>query len=108
MYRERYPQIELRLIEHGSNQLEKHLRAGDIKIAGILKSQAHDLEWELIRREPMVALLVPGHPLSHCISQADRPEHPSLHSLRSGVPPARHDPRCLSQGRFRTDRGGHQ
>lgn len=68
MYRERYPQIELRLIEHGSNQLEKHLRAGDIDIAGILKPQSHDLEWELIRREPMVALLAPGHPLSHCRS----------------------------------------
>lgn len=68
MYRERYPQIELRLIEHGSNQLEKHLRAGDIDIAGILKPQSHDLEWELIRREPMVALLAPDHPLSHCRS----------------------------------------
>lgn len=67
-YRQRYPQIELRLIEHGSNQLEKHLRAGDIDIAGILKPQSHDLEWELIRRRPMVALLAPEHPLSHCSS----------------------------------------
>lgn len=65
-YRERYPQIELRLIEHGSNQLEKHLRAGDIDIAGILEPQSPDFEWEPIRSKPIVALLSSVHPLSRC------------------------------------------
>lgn len=64
LYRQRHPGIELRLIEHGSNQLENHLRAGDIDIAGILETQSPDFEWEIIRRKQIVAFLSADHPLS--------------------------------------------
>ncbi len=63
-YRQRYPGIEVRLVEHGSNQLLDDLRAGEIDFAGALLPTADDFESQSIRREPLVALLPVSHPLA--------------------------------------------
>lgn len=63
VYRQRYPGIEVRLVEHGSAQLEERLRAGDIDFAGALLSASEEFDWEPVREEPLVALLPSSHPL---------------------------------------------
>lgn len=64
VYRQRYPGIEVRLTEHGSDQLERSLRAGEIDFAGTLLPMSEDFDWHTIRREPLVALLPTTHPLA--------------------------------------------
>lgn len=63
-FRQLYPDIEIRLIEHGSARLEEILRAGDIDFAASLMPIAEDFEWIEVRREPMMALLPRQHPLA--------------------------------------------
>ncbi|GLK84278.1 LysR family transcriptional regulator [Ancylobacter defluvii] len=63
VYRRRYPGIEVRLTEHGSDQLEESLRAGEIDFAGILLPAAPEFEWQEVGSEPLVALLPAAHPL---------------------------------------------
>ena len=62
IYRQRHPGIDVRLVEHGSNQLEESLRAGEIDFAGALLPAPEEFDSELIRREPLVAVLPVGHP----------------------------------------------
>lgn len=64
VYRQRYPGIEVRLVEHGSSRLEESLRAGEIDFAGALLPTAEEFDWQLVRREPLVALLPSDHPLA--------------------------------------------
>lgn len=64
VYHQRYPGIELRLIEHGSDQLEKRLRAGEIDFVSVLQPCAEDFDWTPVRRDPVVALLPAKHPLA--------------------------------------------
>ena len=69
VYRQRYPAIDVQLVEeHGSVQLEQRLRAGEIDFAGTLLPVSSDFEYELVRREPLVALLPAGHPLGNARS----------------------------------------
>lgn len=63
-YRQRFPGVEVRLVEHGSDELEESLRAGEIDFAGALLPTLGDFEWEPVRRDPLVALLPVGHPLA--------------------------------------------
>ncbi|MCX8997056.1 LysR family transcriptional regulator [Rhizobiaceae bacterium BDR2-2] len=63
VYRQRYPGIEVRLDEHGSEELEEMLRNGDLDFAGALLSQSREFDWEPVRREPLVALLPRNNPL---------------------------------------------
>ncbi|MDR6950861.1 DNA-binding transcriptional LysR family regulator [Ancylobacter sp. 3268] len=63
VYRRRYPGIEVRLVEHGSDQLEESLRAGEIDFAGMLLPAAPEFEWQEVGSEPLVALLPAAHPL---------------------------------------------
>jgi DNA-binding transcriptional LysR family regulator len=64
IYRQRYPGIDVRLVEQGSDQLEESLRAGEIDFAGLLLPVAADFERTLVRLEPMVALISQDHPLA--------------------------------------------
>ncbi|MBG0789868.1 MAG: LysR family transcriptional regulator [Desulfovibrionaceae bacterium] len=61
-YRKRYPGVEIRLVEHGSDELEDVLRAGGVELAASLLPVPDDFEWMPVRREPLVALLSPDHP----------------------------------------------
>lgn len=63
-FRQRYPGIEVRLSEHGSDRLEELLRAGEIDFAGALLPTSEDFDFQLVRREPLVALLRADHPLA--------------------------------------------
>lgn len=80
IYRQRYPGIEVRLIEHGSDQLEESLRAGEIDFAGALLPTSEDFDWQTVRREPLVALLPSVHPLAarHSVSLADIKDTPFI------------------------------
>jgi DNA-binding transcriptional LysR family regulator len=63
-FRQRYPGVEIRLVEHGSSQLEAILRAGDIDFAGLLAPMSEEFDWQVVRSEPLVALLPVDHPLA--------------------------------------------
>lgn len=80
VYRQRYPGIEVRLAEHGADQLADILRAGEVDFAGTLLPTAPEFEWQRVRREPLVALLPPGHPLEAraSVTMADLAETPFL------------------------------
>lgn len=64
IYRQRYPGIEVRLVEHGSDRLEELLRAGEVDFAGLLLPVSEDFEWQAVRREPLTALLPRDHALA--------------------------------------------
>ncbi|KXF78660.1 hypothetical protein ATN84_02425 [Paramesorhizobium deserti] len=61
-YRNLHPDIDIRLIEHGSKRLEELLLAGELEIIASLLPVAEDFEWQDVRREPIVALLPLSHP----------------------------------------------
>jgi DNA-binding transcriptional LysR family regulator len=63
-YSQRYPGIEVKLIEHGSDKLAECLRAGDIDFAGTLLPISEEFDYQPVRSEPLVALLVSSHPLA--------------------------------------------
>lgn len=63
VYRRRYPGIEVRLAEHGSDQLEASLRAGEIDFAGVLLPTSPEFDWQEVGREPLVALVPAADPL---------------------------------------------
>ncbi len=63
-FRQRHPQIELHVLERGSEALEESLRAGEIELAASLLPVADDLQWQPVRTEPLVALLPRAHPLA--------------------------------------------
>ena len=68
IYRQRFPGVEVRLTEYGSDQLASVLHAGEIDFAGALLPVSGEFEFQPVRREPIVALLPPGHPLADAAS----------------------------------------
>ncbi len=63
-YRSRYPGIEIRLEERGSQTLTDMLRAGDVDLAALLAPVDADFESQDVRIEPLVVLMPAGHPLA--------------------------------------------
>lgn len=64
-FRQRYPGIDVQLLEeHGSDALEARLRSGSVELAATLLPAPADFDWQLVRREPLVALLPALHPLA--------------------------------------------
>lgn len=104
VYRQRFPGIEVHLVEHGSARLEEVLRMGEVDFAGLLLPTSDEFDWQPVRREPLVAVLPAGHPLAtrRKVSLSDLRETPfiifetgfSLHrmildaSRRSGFEPS--------------------
>jgi len=80
IYRQRYPGIEVRLTEYGSDQLGAVLRAGEIDFAGALLPVSGEFAYQPVRREPIVALLPPDHPLAEAqsVSMLDLKETPFI------------------------------
>jgi DNA-binding transcriptional LysR family regulator len=60
IYRQRYPGVEIRLIEHGADRLEEILRAGEIELAASLLPASPDFHSQPVRSEPMTALIPHG------------------------------------------------
>jgi DNA-binding transcriptional LysR family regulator len=80
IYRNRYPGIDIRLIEYGSGRLEEILLSGEIDIAASLLPVSDDLEWQDVRTEPLVALLPVDHVFAHkaTINLADLKDLPFI------------------------------
>jgi DNA-binding transcriptional LysR family regulator len=64
IYRSRYPGIDIRLVEHGSERLEEILLSGDIDLAASLLPVLDGFEWQDVRTEPLMVLLPAGHTLA--------------------------------------------
>lgn len=62
-FRQRYPGIEISLVERGSKRLEELLRAGEVELAASLTPVAEEFEWQDVRVEPLVVLFPEGHAL---------------------------------------------
>ena len=60
IYRQRYPGVEIRLIEHGADRLEEILRAGEIELAASLLPASADFHSQPVRSEPMTVLIPRG------------------------------------------------
>lgn len=78
VYRRRYPGIEVRLVEHGSDKLEETLRSGEIDFAGALLPTPAEFDHVPVRSEPLHALLPSAHALArqrslHMAQLADTP-----------------------------------
>jgi len=67
-YRSRYPGVDIRLTEHGGDELMELVRSGDLELAVSLFAETEDLEWQDVRREPLVAVLAADHPLARASS----------------------------------------
>ena len=63
-FRQRYPDIEIRLQERGSQALETSLLAGEIELAGSLLPVSDAFDWQPVQREPLMVLLPKGHDLA--------------------------------------------
>ncbi|MCF1503564.1 LysR family transcriptional regulator [Afifella sp. H1R] len=64
IYRQRFPGIDVRLVEHGSDRLEEMLRTGEIEMAASLLPFGEDFEWQGVRREPLMAVMPRAHALA--------------------------------------------
>jgi DNA-binding transcriptional LysR family regulator len=63
-YRSRYPGIDIRLVEHGSDRLDELLASGEIELAASLLPVSRDFQWQEVRREPLSVLISHNHELS--------------------------------------------
>jgi len=63
-YRSKYPGIEVRLTEHGGDELMEMVRSGELELAANLLSESPDFAWQDVRREPLVAVIAADHPLA--------------------------------------------
>ena len=63
-YRRLYPGVDVRLSEHGGDELMERVRSGDLELAANLRPDTADLDWQDVRREPLVAVLAADHPLA--------------------------------------------
>ncbi|EKE74984.1 LysR family transcriptional regulator [Gallaecimonas xiamenensis] len=61
-YRKRYPGIDVRLVEHGSDRLESLLLSGDIELGATLLPAPDTFDSQPVCCEPLVALLPADHP----------------------------------------------
>ena len=64
VYRNRYPGIDIRLVEHGSDRLEELVASGEIELAASLLPVREEFEWQDVRREPLSVLVSTSHPLA--------------------------------------------
>lgn len=82
IFRNCYPGIDIRLVEHGSDDLEKRLLAGEIEIAASLLPVSDEFEWQetQVQREPLIVLLSADHPLTNdnSLSLSDLREIPFI------------------------------
>lgn len=62
-YRSRHPGVEIELMEQGSARLEEALLAGEVELAVSLLPVSEAFAWQLVRDDPLVALLWADHPL---------------------------------------------
>lgn len=64
VYRNRYPGVDIRLSEHGSDRLEELVPSGEIELAASFLPVSKGFEWQDVRREPLSVLVSTDHELS--------------------------------------------
>ncbi|MBB3386346.1 MULTISPECIES: LysR family transcriptional regulator [unclassified Rhizobium] len=64
VFRNRYPGIEIRLVEQGAKRLEEMVLADEVDLGASLLPMADVFEWQVVRCEPMHVLLPSAHPLA--------------------------------------------
>ena len=62
-YRSRHPGVEIELMEQGSARLEAALLAGEVELAVSLLPVPDAFDWQLVRDDPLMAVLWADHPL---------------------------------------------
>jgi DNA-binding transcriptional LysR family regulator len=62
-YRSRHPGVEIELMEQGSARLEAALLAGEVELAVSLLPVPEAFDWQLVRDDPLMAVLWADHPL---------------------------------------------
>jgi DNA-binding transcriptional LysR family regulator len=76
-FRRRYPGVDIRLVEHGSDTLQELLLSGDIELAALVMPVSDAFEWQDVTSEPLVVLL----PEAHALSLREPVEFQALRSL---------------------------
>lgn len=67
IFRERFPGIEIRIVEDTSSQLEKQLEAGAVDIAFFsMAGASNKLVFEFLFHEELLFAVPPGHPINNC------------------------------------------
>lgn len=64
IYRQRYPNVEIRLVEHGSHRLRELLRNGEIELGAAMFPPCEELDQEVVRREPLMVVVPHTHTLA--------------------------------------------
>jgi DNA-binding transcriptional LysR family regulator len=65
VFRQKYPNIEIQMVELGGKRLEEMLLAGELDLAAsLLPVDGEELEWQQVRSEPMDLLVADDHPLT--------------------------------------------
>lgn len=64
LYRSRYADIDIELVEYGSSRLKECLEAGDIDIAALLMPIDDLFEYQSLRSEPLVVVMQDTHVLA--------------------------------------------
>jgi DNA-binding transcriptional LysR family regulator len=59
-YRNRYPAVDIRLFEYGSDRLKQLLQSGEIDLGASLLPVSDGFEWQGVRREQLVVLFPEG------------------------------------------------
>ncbi|MDR3465202.1 MAG: LysR family transcriptional regulator [Xanthobacteraceae bacterium] len=77
IYRNRYPEIDIRLVEYGSERLEEVLLSGEIELAASLLPVSEGFEWQDVRREPLTVLL----PVTSALARRRSLDLPALRHL---------------------------
>ena len=67
-YRNRYPDIDIELTEHGSKKLHECLEAGEVDLAALLLPVDDGFDYQPVRNEPLMAVL----PMSHALARRKR------------------------------------
>jgi DNA-binding transcriptional LysR family regulator len=60
-YRKRYPGVDIRLSEHGSDHLEEALLSGEIELGASLLPTSEGFEYQPVRREPLTVVVPANH-----------------------------------------------
>jgi DNA-binding transcriptional LysR family regulator len=64
IYRNRHPEIEIQLVEHGSRRLEELVLAGEVDLGASLLPVPDRFDWQEVTREPLHVLVPADHPLA--------------------------------------------
>ena len=81
VFRQKYPHIEIQMVEQGGKRLEEMLLAGELDLAAsLLPVDSAELDWQEVRSEPMDLLVADDHPLadSKKVGFADMKEFPFI------------------------------